>query len=142
MNTLAADRLESLKAGLCAAVAATLTDAGVALVVTETPLTLLLRLAIVGASGFLFGVTYRYAVRRDTNPQLKSGAVGAFGLVRGLALLENAMSRGAISDGTIAIALLSLLESLGLFAVAGLCLDWALQQGWIAPMDASTEPRD
>ena len=32
----------------------------------------------------LFGVTYRYAVRRDVgNLQLKSGVAAAFGLVRG-----------------------------------------------------------
>jgi hypothetical protein len=35
-------------------------------------------------SCLLFGVTYRYIIRRDLgNLQLKSGAVAAFGLVRG-----------------------------------------------------------
>ena len=35
-------------------------------------------------SCLLFGVTYRYAVRRDLgNLQLKSGVAAAFGLVRG-----------------------------------------------------------
>jgi len=33
-------------------------------------------------------VVYRYATREDNNPQLKQGAVGAFVLVRTLALLK------------------------------------------------------
>lgn len=37
----------------------------------------------------LFGVTYRYAVRRDLrNLQLKSGVAAAFGLVRGEKMLS------------------------------------------------------
>ena len=33
---------------------------------------------------FLFGVVYRYAVRRDENPMLKQGVVGAFVVAFGL----------------------------------------------------------
>ena len=36
----------------------------------------------------LFAVVYRYATREDENPQLKQGAVGAFVLVRTLALVQ------------------------------------------------------
>jgi hypothetical protein len=36
----------------------------------------------------LFGVTYRYIIQEDSNPQLKAGAVLAFGLVRGLTVLD------------------------------------------------------
>lgn len=39
-------------------------------------------------SGLLFGVTYRYIIRSDKNPQLKAGGVLAFGLVRGLTQIE------------------------------------------------------
>ncbi|HEY9880926.1 MAG TPA: hypothetical protein V6D29_20880, partial [Leptolyngbyaceae cyanobacterium] len=41
--------------------------------------------AIAAVSGSLFGITYRYAVRRDRNPQLRAGVVLAFSVVRGLA---------------------------------------------------------
>jgi len=44
---------------------------------------------IVFISGFLFGVTYRYATAlRPKDRQLQAGVVLAFGLVRGLALAE------------------------------------------------------
>lgn len=44
--------------------------------------------AIAFFSGLLFGVTYRYLIRSDKNPQLKAGGVLAFGLVRGLTQIE------------------------------------------------------
>ncbi|MHC5832050.1 MAG: hypothetical protein ACYT04_92765, partial [Nostoc sp.] len=44
--------------------------------------------AIAFFSGLLFGVTYRYIIRSDKNPQLKAGGVLAFGLVRGLTQIE------------------------------------------------------
>jgi hypothetical protein len=43
---------------------------------------------ILGFSGFLFGVTYRYIIRVDTNPHLKTGGILVFGLVRGLTQIE------------------------------------------------------
>ncbi len=123
------DRLESLKAGVLSALTVVIADSGVALYLSSRLVELGLRLAIVAVSGFLFGVTYRYAVRGDANPHLKSGVVGAFGLVRGLAQLEGLQ----IPDDVGAIALLSLFESLGLFGLAGLCLDFALRRTWVNP---------
>lgn len=85
--------------------------------------------AIAGLSGGLFGLTYRYAIRQDTNPQLKSGVVLAFGLVRGLAQVDvaSALAQQAWPFATATI------ESLLIFATTGLCLDLALQKGWINP---------
>jgi hypothetical protein len=40
--------------------------------------------AVASVNGLLFGVTYRYIIRSDKNPQLKAGGILAFGLVRGL----------------------------------------------------------
>lgn len=131
MNLSRRDRLESLKAGLFAAIPMAAVDVPVAIAMGVTLFDVMLRLAVVGASGFLFGVTYRYAVRNDANPHLKSGVVGAFGLVRGLAQLEG-RSLGEIFT---AIAALSVFETLGLFALAGVCLDLALQRGWIGSME-------
>jgi hypothetical protein len=36
----------------------------------------------------LFGITYRYAIRRDNNPNLKQGVVGAFVITRALATIQ------------------------------------------------------
>lgn len=83
---------------------------------------------IAGISGGVFGLTYRYAVRCDQNPQLKSGVVLAFGLVRGLALVDVA---SALSQGW--PWLVGVAESLLLFAIAGRSLDWAMERHWIQP---------
>ncbi len=94
-------------------------QAGVAVVVSG---------AIAKFSGFLFAVTYRYIVRQDHNPHLRSGAVGAFGLVRGLALAE--LSWQTASPW---ILVMFLLESFALFGGIRLILDWALAHRWIQP---------
>jgi hypothetical protein len=85
--------------------------------------------AIALFSGFLFGITYRYIIRQDRNPHLKSGAVGAFGLVRGLAQSEASLR--TIQD--LLPAAIALGESLVLFAIVRLALDWALQKNWLKP---------
>lgn len=90
---------------------------------------------IAGISGGLFGLTYRYAVRCDRNPQLKSGVVLAFGLVRGLALVDVA---SALSQGWPFLA--AVIESLLMFAIAALGLDLAMQNGWIMPFDSQDTP--
>jgi len=36
----------------------------------------------------LFGIVYRYCVRRDNNPQLKQGVIGAFAITRALATID------------------------------------------------------
>ncbi|PSB03417.1 hypothetical protein C7B69_26410, partial [filamentous cyanobacterium Phorm 46] len=84
-------------------------------------------MAVVG--GFLFGVTYRYAIRRDTNPHLKSGVVLAFGLVRAFGQLDAGLS---FEPGKMPglqelwpFAVVGV-ESVVLFAIAGLVLDWAI----------------
>ncbi len=76
-------------------------------------------------SGFLFGVTYRYIIRGDRNSHLNDGAVLAFGLVRGLALLEETT---VLSSGSIL-----LIESVICFALARLSLDLALKYKLIKP---------
>ncbi|MBK4730740.1 hypothetical protein JJD41_12825 [Oxynema sp. CENA135] len=85
--------------------------------------------AIVAVSGFLFGVTYRYIIRDDANPHLKSGGVLAFGLVRGLTQLD----LGLYLERPLWPVGVLVLESLVLFAVAGLVLDWAIARHWLKP---------
>lgn len=85
--------------------------------------------AIALLSGFLFGVTYRYVVRQDANPHLKSGAVMAFGLVRGLAEIDQIWPTLQPQWS----AVLPLLESVLIFAIARTLLDTALGLGWVRP---------
>lgn len=138
MNQVA-ERIESLKAGSVGAtvgIALFLAEvSGAAWLVPElaiqhgggfNQLYSLFQAGVVGFSGFLFGVTYRYIMRNDQNPHLKAGAVGAFGLVRGLAVVSITLAAEAYW-----LSALRLLESLLLFAVAASLLDWLMQQGWI-----------
>lgn len=145
------ERIESLKAGTVSAVAFLLaysiTTLGNNFVLIEwadsysfpsldwlkitTSTNLLVGIGIAWWSGFLFGVTYRYVIREDNNSHLKSGAVLAFGLVRGFAQVEAGLNTDALwSAGVLAI------ESILLFAVARLTLDWVIQLGWVKPFSS------
>jgi hypothetical protein len=84
-------------------------------------------LAIAGLSGFLFGVTCRYAIRRDNNPHLSSGVILAFGLVRGLAQVQ--LDEATLQDAS--LVLFAIMESIGLFAVAYIGLSLSIRKGWV-----------
>ncbi|MBD2355552.1 hypothetical protein H6G41_13160 [Tolypothrix sp. FACHB-123] len=85
--------------------------------------------AIASFSGFLFGATYRYIIRKDNNPHLKSGGVLAFGLVRGLSQIE----AGWNSLATVLPYLILAGESVLWFAIAAKAIDTAMQLGWLKP---------
>ncbi len=97
----------------------------------------------VAVSGFLFGMTYRYVIRDDRNPHLKSGAVLAFGLVRAIPQVEpgisqligNLPSNLSNLEAVWPFALLGL-ESLILFAAARIVLDWAIARNWVKPFNS------
>lgn len=138
-----AERIESLKAGAISALSglvaySSLTLANLWLMHFQQgeviwPGTLVgVSSAIALLSGFLFGVTYRYIIRADQNPHLKSGAVLAFGLVRGLAQVEGAPHLWQFPW----MAGLQVTESIGLFIAARLILDWAMQRGWLKTFNA------
>ncbi|MEM6256538.1 MAG: hypothetical protein AAF821_26830, partial [Cyanobacteria bacterium P01_D01_bin.156] len=92
------ERIESVKAGIIAALVGL--AVGVVLVgldsflagsgaLTQPWVLQAIRRIVVGTvCCFLFGVTYRYIIRQDPNPHLRSGAVGAFALTRSLSQLE------------------------------------------------------
>ena len=142
-----AERIASVKAGIVAAVGVGLVFAvtvGVnhqVLAVTFPQLWVLQMQGInwqgVGSgaialiSGFLFGVTYRYIVRADDNPHLRSGAVMAFGLVRGLAQVDV----GVMANGTPWPFVVLALESFMLFAITRVLLDVCFRHGWIQPFE-------
>jgi len=146
------ERIESLKAGLVGAIAL---SSGFLFIVSihylwqYTPLAStgfvpvygfgvdgIVSGAIAFISGFLFGITYRYIIRTDDNPHLKSGAVGAFGLVRGLAQADVGLF---LHVNRWMLALL-LGESVLMVAIAQLILDWCLQKTWVQPFGAASPP--
>lgn len=88
--------------------------------------------ASAGVAGFLFGVTYRYIIRDDVNPHLKSGAVFAFGLVRGLAQVEVGLSN---LNTVVPVAVMAS-ESILMFAVARVLLDTAIARHWVKPFSS------
>lgn len=142
-STETLERLESLKTGIVGSIAsgvafllltllhAQLVSSLPISVTSSQTLHLLISGSIALLSGFLFSVTYRYVIRQDKNPQLKSGAIMAFGLIRGLAQAENQLNNQLpLWQLGIPIA-----ESLLLFAIVAFCVDWAIGFGWIKRME-------
>lgn len=138
----AAERQESIKAALFSAVAVAFTFGALTtfnqVMATAIPSLWMLQMqglnwqglgsgAIATLAGFVFGISYRYAVRTDRNPHLGSGVVMAFGTVRGLAQLDV----GLMTQGVVWPFLILAAESLFLFAIARLVLDLVLQLGWV-----------
>ena len=141
MPSLVTERIESIKGGITAAAAFAIADLGTILANTFIanfsnfkliPVysleDWLLRAMIAVSSGFLFGVTYRYIIRTDQNFHLQDGAVLAFGLVRGLALIEGK---------TLSLILpVLIMESIISFAIARSVLDFALARKLIKPFNS------
>ena len=139
-SSIAEERLESIKAGLVSAGIVGLTAVlallgenwvSLPLPLPKSWLGWLVNVAVAIASGFFFGVTYRYIVRQDDNLHLGGGAVGAFALVRSLAQIE--------ATWTDVLAPLTWLliagESFLWFVTARYTLDWAIRRQWIRPID-------
>jgi hypothetical protein len=135
------ERVESLKAGAIAGTTLTLAQlflniiqiylfaAVIPRISDSEVLDWGISLGIAAISGFLFGVTYRYIVRNDRNYHLQDGAVLAFGLVRGLALVQGTAT---ISDNWLFLVWLCL-QSLSGFAIARVGLDWAISTNKLLP---------
>ena len=90
-------------------------------------LTLSVNAGIAGLSGALFALVYRYAIRQDKNPQLNTGVVFAFTLVRGLALVD---AGSAIAQNFVPF-FLACGESLLIFGLTALVLNFAIQRQWL-----------
>eukprot|EP00850_Spirogloea_muscicola_P012978 SM000086S23030 [mRNA] locus=s86:120558:121855:- [translate_table: standard] len=141
-----AERLESAKAAALAAAAGgaislpfTSAVAGADLF---SPAYLLSEAAVV-ITCLLFGVTYRYVLRRDLrNTQLKAGAVGAFAMTRGLAQVDTTqLLVGYPSAGTelVYAAALNAGESLIILAFAATAVEYAMQQRLVKPFPATRD---
>jgi hypothetical protein len=130
------ERIESVKAGSLSGITAGISYVAIAMIEilmlpesSRSLVSLGLEAAISIVTGFLFGVTYRYIVRTDRNNHLNSGAVLAFGLVRGLAQID--VSKFELTQ--IWIDGLIVGKSILLFSIARYLLDLALTAGWILP---------
>lgn len=140
MPSLVAERIESVKAGVLSAIIFSLIDGIVIAVNHFLSLTfstswqsgqvssifdLLVRFAIAMSSGFLFGVTYRYLIRGENNFHLNDGAVLAFALVRGFALIEG--------TNPSFFWLMAIIESILSFGIVRFGLDYALKSKLVKP---------
>ena len=145
-----ADRLESFKAGFLGAIASVFAFFAIALLhhflqnfltvqliisfELGNPFILLIKLGMIGFSGFLFAVTYRYIVRRDRNSHLKSGAILAFACIRSFSAIDRdlpALTLLPLVQLALAIAIL-LLENVAWLAIVQSLLETAIQHKWIA----------
>lgn len=145
MIELMTERLESLKAGVIGSISLGLAFLSTSLInvfwldkyfplvsydqIDIVNLQVLLSGIIAGFSGFLFGVTYRYIIRVDTNPHLKTGGIWAFGLVRGLTQIEVGWN---INNPVLPFLILAA-ESILWFALAAFALDVAILRKWLKP---------
>jgi hypothetical protein len=137
------ERIESIKAGSLGGIAAgivygmtILIDRYLLFIYPKSLLSLGLEVAIAIVSGFLFGVTYRYIIRTDRNNHLNSGAVLAFGLVRGLARVDVA----AFDLSQVWLDALIVVESVVMFAIARYSIDYALAASWVLPFTQQSQP--
>ncbi|CAN0908916.1 hypothetical protein LINGRAHAP2_LOCUS25541 [Linum grandiflorum] len=98
---------------------------------------LLLPITATFISCALFGVTFRYAVRRDLdNFQLKTGTYAAFGFVKGLGMLAGGAPLQLNSESILSHAVdaaLCVSQSLLVFAFSAVSLDYCFKVGLISP---------
>ena len=139
MPSLVTERIESVKAGVTGAAAFAVAELIFSTIQnlffwtrgsisTSIDSLWLMQLAIGAVSGFLFGVTYRYVIRGDRNSHLNDGAVLAFGLVRGLAVVEQNLVPSELLS-----VLFPVTQSIICFAIARLVLDIAIARKLIKP---------
>lgn len=131
------ERLESIKAALISAVVGTLAGLPISLTQVSSSTQLLLPLSVTFISCALFGVTFRYAVRRDLdNFQLKTGTSAAFGFVKGLGTLGGGppleLDPGSFLshavDGAVYVS-----QNLLIFLFAAVGLDFCIKMRVLSP---------
>ncbi|KAJ4953498.1 hypothetical protein NE237_030330 [Protea cynaroides] len=131
------ERWESIKAASVSAVVGTLAGLPISLSQVSSNFQLILPLAITFVSCALFGVTFRYTIRRDLdNIQLKTGTSAAFGFVKGLAALGAGppleLDVGSFLshavDGAVCVS-----ESILIFIFASIGLDYCFKMKFLSP---------
>lgn len=131
------ERLESIKAGFVSALVGTLAGFPISLTQVTSNAQLILPSTITFISCALFGLTFRYAVRRDLdNFQLKTGTAAAFGIVKGLATLAGGQPLELDPESFLSHAFNGAKyasENLLIFAFAAVSLDFCFKMGLLSP---------
>jgi hypothetical protein len=128
-----AEKLESVKTAGLGGLSGAVASLPLLLATTDGGAETVAGVLAAGASGVLFGVVWRYAVRTDlSNVQLKSGVVAAFALVRALGLTADEGPR-VLGGDVVALANAGVLgaESMWLFFFTALVLEQAVGMGAI-----------
>lgn len=140
------ERKESIKAALISASIGSLASLPISLAQVDNISKLVLPFAITFVSCALFGVTFRYAMRRDLdNYQLKTGTAAAFGFVKGLAMLESGPPlelniESLISHSLSGAVLVS--ENLLVFIFAAVGLDFFMKTQFLSPFPIGNPAAD
>ncbi|KAF5199322.1 Homer protein [Thalictrum thalictroides] len=136
------ERVESAKAASVSAVVGTLAGLPISLSQVSSTEQLLLPLAITFITCALFGVTFRYTVRRDLdNIQLKTGTAAAFSVVKGLAALGagpplELNTTSFLSHSVDSVIYVS--ENLLVFVFAAVGLDYCFKMNLLSPFPVKT----
>lgn len=137
-----AERLESVKAASVSALVGSFAGLPISLAQMTNDSLLVLPFAITFISCALFGVTFRYAVRRDLdNFHLKTGTPAAFAFVKGLATLDGGppleMEMGSFLSHALGGAVY-VTENLLVFLFAGIALDYCFKMRLLSPFPIQT----
>lgn len=131
------EKLESVKAASAAALVGTVAGLPFSFTQVNNSSELILPLAITFISCALFGVTFRYAIRRDLdNGHLKTGAPAAFGVVKGLAMLDGGKPLELNTDSLVSHAFdgaVYVSENLFVFLSAAIALDYLFKTRLLSP---------
>ncbi|KAL5719147.1 hypothetical protein ACHQM5_011968 [Ranunculus cassubicifolius] len=136
------ERFESVKAASISALIGTLAGLPISISQVSTPEQLILPVAITFISCALFGVTFRYTMRRDLDDiHLKSGVVAAFAIAQGLGAvgagppleltLESFMSHAV--NGAVYVS-----ENLLIYFFAAIALDFCFKMQLLSPFPFKT----
>lgn len=131
------ERWQSIKAASVAALVGTVAGLPFSFTQVSSSSELIAPLAITLVSCALFGVTFRYAIRRDLDDvHLKTGAPAAFGVVKGLATLDGGKPLELNVDSFISHAFdgaVYVSQSLFVFLSAAIALDYCFKAGLLSP---------
>ncbi|KAI5074531.1 hypothetical protein GOP47_0010492 [Adiantum capillus-veneris] len=133
------ERLESAKAaGVCGMVGVLAGLPFFSLARDLNAMEMVASAAFILVSCAVFGLTYRYAVRRDlSNTQLRAGCIAAFSLVRCLAQVDAVRLFAGLPQQDVAQQLLQGClftgESIAIFAFAAVGLEYCFQQEIVSP---------
>ncbi|XP_078439972.1 homer protein [Wolffia australiana] len=124
------ERLESVKAGAISAIVGTLACLPISAYQATSVFQAAAQLGVVFLSCALFGITFRYTVRRDLDDaQLKTGTCAAFGFVKGLSAVEYSSSFSDLAiNGAVQVS-----ESVFVFLFSAVALDFCFKTGLLSP---------